>query len=73
MLTEARTLVDVLRNRAQSREGSKGFTFLVDGEGVEERLDYAELERRARSLAAQLPAACIHGLDVLFHALRSGH
>ncbi|MBP6704065.1 MAG: fatty acyl-AMP ligase [Vicinamibacteria bacterium] len=61
MLTEARTLVDVLRNRAQSREGSKGFTFLVDGEGVEERLDYAELERRARSLAAQLSMRVPYG------------
>lgn len=56
MLTGPGTLVDVLRDRAQSREGSKGFTFLVDGEGSEERLNYAELDARARSLGAALAA-----------------
>lgn len=60
-MTDPKTFVDVLRNRAASREGSKGFTFLVDGEGVEERLDYAGLDRRAREVGQRLAARVARG------------
>lgn len=49
-----RSIGDVLRDRAESREGQKGFTFLVDGEGLEHEMSYAELDRRARVLGSVL-------------------
>ncbi|MBK5254700.1 MAG: fatty acyl-AMP ligase [Vicinamibacteria bacterium] len=56
------TFVDVLRRRAESREGEKGYTFLVDGEGLEERLNYAELAVRARLIGGRLAARIPRGV-----------
>jgi len=47
-----RTFVDALRDRAASTRAENGYTFLKEGEGPGERLSYAELDRRARALAA---------------------
>ncbi|WP_240359708.1 non-ribosomal peptide synthetase [Pyxidicoccus trucidator] len=48
------TLVDLLRERARLEPDFTLYTFLVDGEEQEERLTCAELDRRARMIAAGL-------------------
>ncbi len=48
------TLVEVLRSRAERRGEDLAYTFLLDGETAEAHLTYAELDRRARGLAAFL-------------------
>ena len=48
------TLVDLLRERACLEPDFALYTFLVDGEAEEERLTCAELDRRARMIAAGL-------------------
>jgi amino acid adenylation domain-containing protein len=48
------TLVEVLRGRAERQGEDLAYTFLLDGETAEARLTYAELDRRARGLAATL-------------------
>ncbi|HJT35591.1 MAG TPA: amino acid adenylation domain-containing protein [Pirellulales bacterium] len=50
----ARTLPEVLAWRARRQPNDLAFTFLTDGEMQEERLTYAELDRRARAVAAAL-------------------
>ncbi|MEO8361798.1 MAG: fatty acyl-AMP ligase [Vicinamibacteria bacterium] len=55
-MREARTFIDVLRDRADSRLGLKGYTFLKDGAGLEQRLSYEELDRRARELGGVIAA-----------------
>jgi amino acid adenylation domain-containing protein len=52
--TPATTLVGVLRSRAERQGGDLAYTFLLDGERAEAHLTYAELDRRARGLAATL-------------------
>jgi acyl-CoA synthetase (AMP-forming)/AMP-acid ligase II/acyl carrier protein len=52
-----RSLVDVLRARALVEPDRRAVTFLVDGEADEAHLTYAELDRRARAVAARLQAA----------------
>ena len=46
-----RNLVDLLRLRAQTHAERVAYAFLADGEGLEERLTYAQLDCRARMLA----------------------
>jgi len=48
------TWVDLLRDRTQQRPDLRVCTFLVDGEAKEVSLTYAELETRARAIAAEL-------------------
>ncbi|MGW3816952.1 AMP-binding protein [Streptomyces sp. NPDC005046] len=48
-----RTLVDILRNRARSTPRRTALRFLKDGE-EERSVDYAELDRRARTVATAL-------------------
>jgi len=48
------TLVDLLRGRAASHPDQLAFTHLDDGEKVGETLTYAQLDRKARHLAAHL-------------------
>ncbi|HEY9421806.1 MAG TPA: AMP-binding protein, partial [Thermoanaerobaculia bacterium] len=55
------TLVEVLRSRAERRGEDLAYTFLLDGEMAEARLTYAELDRRARGLAATLAREGITG------------
>ncbi len=49
-----RTLVDILRWRAQHQPDRTAYTFLLDGETREDNLTYRELDRRARAIAAHL-------------------
>ncbi|HEV2852271.1 MAG TPA: amino acid adenylation domain-containing protein [Thermoanaerobaculia bacterium] len=55
------TLVEVLRSRAERQGGDLAYTFLLDGERAEAHLTYAELDRRARGLAATLAREGIGG------------
>ena len=48
------TLVELLRERAQEQGGDVAFVYLRDGEVEHARLTYAELELRARAIAARL-------------------
>ncbi|HEV7242188.1 MAG TPA: fatty acyl-AMP ligase [Thermoanaerobaculia bacterium] len=54
MTSGYRTLVDMLRTRAQCDASRVAYTFLVDGECEGDRLTYKELDRRARSIAVLL-------------------
>jgi len=64
-MTGPKTFVDVLRDRAASRESGKGFTFLQDGDGLEEHVDYETLDRRARDVGRRLAARARPGERVL--------
>jgi acyl transferase domain-containing protein/acyl-CoA synthetase (AMP-forming)/AMP-acid ligase II/acyl carrier protein len=48
------TLVEMLRQRADTQESRRAFTFLGDGERVESHMTYGALDRRARAIAASL-------------------
>ena len=47
-------LVQLLRWRALHQPSKRAYTYLVDGEAQEAHLTYAELDRQARAIAAQL-------------------
>ncbi len=47
-LTEAASLIHVLRARAQATPDRLVYTFLTDGDGEEEHLTYGQLDARAR-------------------------
>ncbi|HEU5348410.1 MAG TPA: fatty acyl-AMP ligase, partial [Ktedonobacterales bacterium] len=49
-----RTLVDILRWRAEHQPDRIAYTFLLDGETREDHLTFRELDRRARAIAARL-------------------
>jgi acyl-CoA synthetase (AMP-forming)/AMP-acid ligase II len=51
---EFSTLVDALGKRARHQPDKKAYTFLKDGEIETDTLNYQELERLARAIAAQL-------------------
>ncbi len=55
--TSTATLVDLLRYRAVVQPDQTAYTFLLDGELAEVGLSYAELDSRARAIAAALNAA----------------
>jgi acyl-CoA synthetase (AMP-forming)/AMP-acid ligase II len=48
------SLVSMLRHRAQQQENCRAYTFLADGENEQSMLTYAQLDRRARAIAAAL-------------------
>ncbi len=50
----ARTLVELLCHQAQNQPDKRVYTFLKDGETEEVSLTYAQLDQRARSIAAAL-------------------
>jgi acyl-CoA synthetase (AMP-forming)/AMP-acid ligase II len=53
----AKTFVDVLRERARRQPDRRIFTFLSGGESEGPTLTYAELDARARAIAARLQGA----------------
>jgi 8-amino-7-oxononanoate synthase len=55
------TLIDALRSCALAFPERQALSFLPSGEAVSERLTYAELDRRARALAAALQAKGLSG------------
>jgi 8-amino-7-oxononanoate synthase len=54
-------LVDMLRHRAAHQPGDPAFHYLVDGETDEILWSYAELDRRARAIAAWLQSLGLQG------------
>jgi acyl-CoA synthetase (AMP-forming)/AMP-acid ligase II len=48
------SLIDMLRHRALGQENNRAYTFLIDGETESAALTYAQLDRRARVIAATL-------------------
>jgi acyl-CoA synthetase (AMP-forming)/AMP-acid ligase II len=62
---QARTLVDLLCRRATEQPDRPAYTFLADGAGDEAMLTYAELDCRARSIAALLQSLGGSGERVL--------
>lgn len=59
------TLVDLLRWRGTHQSEQLAYTFLVDGESVESRLTYGELDRQARAIGATLQQMGATGERVL--------
>ncbi len=59
------TLVDLLRLRAQEQAQQLGYTFLLDGENRTATLSYAELDSRARAIAAALQERGLSGQRAL--------
>src|SRR5262249_49557914 len=53
---QARTLVDLLRQRGREHPDRLAFTYLEDGSIPSETLTYGELDTRARAIATQLLA-----------------
>ena len=59
------TLVDVLRNRASAESLRTAYTFLGNGDADETDVCYADLDRRARAIAARLQAEYPAGERIL--------
>src|SRR5215218_1828121 len=62
---EYRTLVELLRARAESQADKDAYTFLFDGETEETSLSYGELDRRARAIGARLQSLSAKDQPVL--------
>src|SRR4051794_5783189 len=58
---EPATLVDLLCWRASHQPGLRAYAFLRDGEAEESSVDYGELDRQARTIAARLQALGVAG------------
>lgn len=54
MNLKSRTLLELLRARAESQGDKNAYTFLIDGETEELSLSYGELDQRARAIGARL-------------------
>jgi len=54
MTHDFRSLIDMLRYRSLHQENCRAYTFLADGETENAALTYAQLDRRARTIAAEL-------------------
>src|SRR5229473_792550 len=55
------SLVEILRWRALHQPDRLAYTFLQDGEKEEVHLTYADLDRRARAIAARLQSLAAYG------------
>jgi acyl-CoA synthetase (AMP-forming)/AMP-acid ligase II len=62
---KAKTLVDILSDRATTQPNRLAYTFLVDGEQDEVCLTYQVLDQQARAIAAYLQSCCVPGDRVL--------
>ncbi|HEY1936790.1 MAG TPA: amino acid adenylation domain-containing protein [Candidatus Angelobacter sp.] len=60
-----KTLVDVLRYRAQEQPHSDVYVHLLDDDAGEVRLNYEQLDRKARRIAAYLQSVGLQGQRVL--------
>jgi acyl-CoA synthetase (AMP-forming)/AMP-acid ligase II len=55
------TFIELLRSRAAQDPDRRAYTFLVDGDTVEDNITYAELDRQARAIAATLQQTLASG------------
>ncbi len=62
---QPRTLVELLRRRALRQPRQTAYTFLVDGENETVSINYGELDRQARAIAARLENYGVRGERVL--------
>ena len=62
---DVRSLVELLRFRAQVQTASQAYVFLTDGEVEGQSLSYGEVDRRSRAVAAALQAERAAGERVL--------
>ncbi len=62
---ESATLVELLQARASLQPDRCAFSFLDDGDKTESHLTYAELDRQARAIAAQLQEVSMCGARAL--------
>ncbi len=60
-----KTLVHLLAHRAEHQANDRAFTYLVDGEIDEQHWTYAQLDAKARAIAAWLQAAGLEGQRAL--------
>ena len=60
-----KTLVHLLSHRAEHQPTDRAFTYLIDGEIDEQHWTYAELDAKARAIAAWLQAAGLEGQRAL--------
>ncbi|MCC7248732.1 MAG: fatty acyl-AMP ligase [Lysobacter sp.] len=69
-LDTANTILDCIDHYAATQPTARAASFLVDGDAQEETLDYGELRRRARALAATLrrEGAADAPVLLLFHS-----
>ncbi len=65
IVTNYTTLVDVLQQQAHHQPNKQVFTFLQDGEQEAAKLTFAELDQKARAIAAQLQELEIAGQQAL--------
>lgn len=65
MNLECSTAVEILRQRATHQGEQKAYTFLVDGEVIEESITYRELDCRAQAVGAWLQSSGAVGERVL--------
>ncbi|MFC7549668.1 amino acid adenylation domain-containing protein [Plantactinospora sp. GCM10030261] len=63
--SSSQTVVTLLRARARQRPGQTAYTFLAGGGSTPGTATYAEIDRRARQVAAQLVAAGARGERVM--------
>ncbi len=56
-----RSLIDVLKIQARQKPDETAYCYLIDGENLEEKITYAELDRRARMFAAALQKSAAPG------------
>jgi natural product biosynthesis luciferase-like monooxygenase protein len=62
---QSKTLVELLRQRAAQQPNRIAYTFLAEGDRKETSLTYADLDRRARSIASLLQSSSVVGERVL--------
>ena len=60
-LPACNTVVELLNCRTHQQPNADAFTFLEDGESVETKFTYRELDRRSRQIAAQLQGLGLKG------------
>ncbi|HEU5130551.1 MAG TPA: AMP-binding protein, partial [Pyrinomonadaceae bacterium] len=65
MSNKPKTLIELLRTRAESQPNSHAYTFLVDGETTEVSVTYGELDQQARTIGAHLQSVHAEGQPVL--------
>ncbi len=65
LLLESSTLVELSRRRAEQQADQRAYTYLLDGDGEEAHLTYAELDRRARAIGGFLQGLGARGERVL--------
>jgi acyl-CoA synthetase (AMP-forming)/AMP-acid ligase II len=64
-VTELDTLIELLQHQAASHGDRNLYTFLADGETEEASVSFADLDRRARAIAAALQESNVYGQRAL--------